>query len=133
MKGYLKPCIRENDPGHLIFHVGTKYVLSGKTKKICRVIRVFDKGNKEEQTYVSVSSCSPCNGNWNSKLMEVNSYLKDLYESNIIPFMNNRFINPKKHLNSYRLHLNPKGSKKFRDNFVKFLKVLSSSETVKRN
>ena len=104
-----------------------------KQKKYCRAIRVFSKGNKEEQTYVSVSSCSPCNDNWNSKLMEVNSYLKDLYESNIIPFVNNRFINPKKYLNNYRLHLNPKGSKKLRDNFVKFLKGLSSSKTAKQN
>ena len=44
--------------------------------------------------------------------MEVNSYLKDLCESNDIPFISNATINPKKHLNNSRLHLNPKDSKK---------------------
>ena len=33
MKDYMKPCIRENDPDDLIFHVGRKYVLSRKIKK----------------------------------------------------------------------------------------------------
>ena len=33
MKDYMKPCIRDNDPDHLIFHVGRKYVLSRKIKK----------------------------------------------------------------------------------------------------
>ena len=68
------------------------------------------------------------NGNWNNKSLEVNSYLKGLCESNIIPFINNRFINVKKHLSDNRLHLNPKGSKKLRDSFDKFLKGFSSSE-----
>ena len=30
MKDYMKPCIRENNPDHLIFHVGTKDVPSNK-------------------------------------------------------------------------------------------------------
>ena len=60
MKDYMKPCIRENNPDHLIFH-----------------------------------------------LMEVNSYLKDLCESNDFRFISNTTINPKKHLNNSRSHLNP--------------------------
>ena len=79
MKDYMKPCIRENNPDHLIFH-----------------------------------------------LMEVNSYLKDLCERNDIRFISNTTINPKKHLNNSRLHLNPKGSNKLRDNFVRYLKGLTS-------
>ena len=33
MKDYMKPCIRENNPDHLIFHVGTKDVPSNKKAK----------------------------------------------------------------------------------------------------
>ena len=65
--------------------------------------------------------------------MEVNSYLKDLCESNDIPFISNTTINPKKHLNNSRLHLNPKRSNKLRDNFVRYLKGLTCWEIVKRN
>ena len=71
--------------------------------------------------------------------MEVNSYfllfffLKDLCESNDIPFISNTTINSKKHLNNSRLHLNRKGSNKLSDNFVRYLKGLTSSEIVKRN
>ena len=42
------------------------------------------------------------------------------------PFISNTTINPKKHLNTRCLHLNPKGSKKLRHNFVRYLKGLTS-------
>ena len=58
--------------------------------------------------------------------MEVNSYSKDLCESNDIPFISNTTINTMKHFNNSRLHLNPKGSNKLRDNFVSYLKGLTS-------
>ena len=33
MKDYMKPCIRENDPDHVIFHVGTNDFPSNKKAK----------------------------------------------------------------------------------------------------
>ena len=43
------------------------------------------------------------------------------------------FLSVTQHLNNSRLHLNPKGSNKLRDNFVRYLKGLTSWEIVKRN
>ena len=80
---------------------------------------------KASKLDVSISSIIPRNDNWN-KVMEVNSYLKDLCEGNYIPFINNTTINAKKHLNNSRLHLNAKGSNKLHDNFVRNLKGLTS-------
>ena len=127
MKGYMKPCIRENNPGYLIFHVETNDVPSNKkAKRIAESIVPLAKEVKASKLDVSISSIIPRNDNWNNKVMEVNSYLKDLCESNDIPFISNTTINPKKHLNNSRLHLNPKGSNKLRDNFVRYLKGLTS-------
>ena len=81
---------------------------------------------KASKLDVSISSIIPRNDNWNNKVMEVNSYLKDLCESIDIIFISNTTINLKKHLNNSRLHLNPKGSNKLRDNFVRYLKGLTS-------
>ena len=127
MKDYMKPCIRENNRDHLIFHVGTNDVPSNKkAKSIAESIVSLAKEVKASNLDVSISSIIPCNDNWNNKVIEVNSYLKDLFESNDIPFISNTTINPKKHLNNSRLHLNPKGSNKLRDNFVGYLKGFTS-------
>ena len=51
MKDYMKPCIRENHPDHLIFHVGTNDVPSNKKAKciaVNRVNRVFGKGSEDK-------------------------------------------------------------------------------------
>ena len=123
----MKPCIRENDLDHLIFHVGTNDVPSNiKTECIAESIVSLAKELKASKLDVRVSSITRRNDSWNNKVMEVNIYLKDLCESNDIPFISNTTINPKKHLNNSRLHLNPKGSNKLRDNFVRYLKGLTS-------
>ena len=127
MKDYTKPCIRENNPYHLIFHVGTNDVSSNKkAKSIAESVVSLVKEVKASKRDVSISSIILRNDNWNNKVMEVNSYLKDLCESNDIPFISNTTINPKKHLNNSRLHLNPKGSNKLRDNLIRYLKGLTS-------
>ena len=94
----MKPCIRENNRDHLIFHVGTNDVPSNKkAKSIAESIVSLAKEVKASKLDVSISSIIPRNDNWNNKVMEVNSYLRDLRESNDIPFINNTTINPKKH------------------------------------
>ena len=119
----MKPCIRENNPDHLIFHVETNDALSEKKAKSVKE----QKEVKARKLDVSISSIIPRNDNWdNWDNWEVNIYLKDKCESNNIPFISNTTINPKEHLNNSRLHLNPKGSNKLRDNFVRYLKGLTS-------
>ena len=47
MKDYMKPCIRENNPDHLIFHVGTNDVPSNKKAKcIAESIVSLAKGSE---------------------------------------------------------------------------------------
>ena len=79
MKDYMKPCIRENN---LIIHVGTNDVPSNKNvKSIAESIAPLEKEVKASKLDVII----PRNDNWNNKVMEVNSYLRDLRESNDIP------------------------------------------------
>ena len=126
MKDYMKPCIRENNRDHLIFHVGTNDVPSNKkAKSIAESIVSLAKEVKASKLDVSISSIIPCNDNWSNKVMEVNSYLTDLCESNDIPFVSNTTINHKKHLNNSRFQLNPKRSNKLCDNFIRYLKGLT--------
>ena len=65
--------------------------------------------------------------------MKVNSYLNDWSESNDTPFILVTQLHPPKHLNNSQIHLNPKGSRKLRDNCVRYLKGLSSGGTAKQN
>ena len=105
----MKPCIRENNPDHLIFHVGINDVSSNKkAKSIAESIVSFVKEVKASKLDVSISSIIPRNGNWNNKVIEINSYLKDLCESNDIPFIGNTVINPKKIFKQQPFTLEPK-------------------------
>ena len=105
MKDCMKLCIRENNPDHLIFHVGTNDVpLNKNAKSIAESIVSLAKEVNASKLDVSISSIIPRNDNWSNKVMEVNSYLKDLCESSDIPFFSNATINSKKHLNNSRLH-----------------------------
>ena len=84
---------------------------------------------KASKLDVSISSIIPRNNNSNNKVM-ANSYLKDLCENNVTPFISNTIINPKKQLHltlgsNKRLHLTL-GSNKPRDNVVTHLKDLTS-------
>ena len=100
IKDYMKPCIRRNNQDHLIFHVGTNDVPSNKKAK-CVAESIVSLANevKASKLDVRISSIIPRNDNWNNKVMEVNSYLKDLCE-NYIPFISNTTINSNKEFKS---------------------------------
>ena len=104
----MKSCIRENDPDHLIFHVGTNNVPSNKKAKcIAESIVSLPKEAKASKLNVIISSIIPCNDSWNNKVMEVNSYLKDLCESNDIPFISKNY-QPQKTFKQQPFTLEPK-------------------------
>ena len=119
MEDYMKPCIRESNPNHWIFHVGTNDVPSNKkAETISESIVSLAKEVMASKLDVIIFSIIPCNDNWNNKVMEVNRYLKDLCESNDVPCISNTSIKPKKHLNNIRLYFNSKDSNKLSDTFV---------------
>ena len=128
MSDYVKPCTRENNPDHIIFHVGTNDISSTKTPEfIARSILDLAKNVLSENCSVSVSNIIPRNDQWNNKVREVNDCLPRLCTNeNISLIDHSRSIDPRKHLNNSKLHLNIRGSNKLRDNFVKYVKEFLS-------
>ena len=128
MNDNVKPCIRENNPGHLIFHVGTNDILTLKDPlPIAQSIVDLAKTVMTQDGSVTISGIIPRNDQWNNKVREVNDSLGRMCENDNISFIDySRSIDPRKNLNNNKLHLNIKGSNKLRDNFVRYLKGFSS-------
>ena len=79
MKDYMKPSIRENNPDHIIFHVGTNDVPSEKTPQvIAQSIVDLAKNITNNNLQVTVSSIVPRNDQWSKKVNEVNKFLLNL-------------------------------------------------------
>ena len=122
MSDYVKPCTRENNPDHIIFHVGTNDIPLTN-----RSILDLAKNVLSENCSVSVSNIIPRNDQWNSKVREVNDCLARLCTNeNISLIDHSRSIDPRKHLNNSKLHLNIRGSNKLQDTFVKYVKEFLS-------
>ena len=131
MKDYVKPSIRENNPDHIIFHVGTNDVPSEKTPQvIAKPIVDLAKSVANDNLQVTVSSIVPRNDQWSKKVYEVNKVLLNLCKDVNIPFISHSAIDTKRNLNNSKLHLNIRGSRKLQKNFLKYF---SSSDNVTRN
>lgn len=63
---------------------------------------------------VTISNIIPKNDQWNQKVRKVNDCLICICEND-----HSRSNDPRKNLNSSKLHLNFKGSSELRDNFIK--------------
>ena len=125
-KDYVKPSIRENNPGH-IFHVGTNNVPSKKTPQvIAQSIVDLVKSVANHYLQVTVSSTVPRNHQWSKKVYEVKKVLLNLCKDVNIPFISHSAIDAIRNLNNSKLHLNIRGSRKLQENFVKYLKGFSS-------
>ena len=127
MNDYVKPCIRENNPAHIIFHVRTNDIPTSKDPlAIVQSIVDLAKSVLTQDLSVTISSIIPRNDQWNNKVREVNDSLAGMCENDNISFIDHsRLIDPKKNLNNSKLHLNIKGYNKLRDNFVRYLKGFS--------
>ena len=103
---------------------GNKYLPSEKlVDSIARSIITLAQEVIAEKRSVSISSIIPRNDKWNNKVFEVNSCLKKLCDDAKIDYLNSSInINPRRHLNNSKLHLNTKGSGKLLQNFVTFIK-----------
>ena len=77
IKDYVKPCIRENDPDHVILHVGTNEMNSElPPERIAKSVVDVAKNVKSNTRSVSISSILPRNDNFNNKVIEVNKELE---------------------------------------------------------
>ena len=127
MKDYVKPSVRENNPDHIIFHVGTNDVPSEETPQvIAQSIVNLAKNVTNDNFQVTVSSIVPRNDQWSNKVNEVDKVSLNLCKDVSITIISHRAIDAKKNLNNSKLHLNIRGSRKLQENFVKYLKGFSS-------
>ena len=122
MKDYVKPCIRENDPDHVIMHVGTNEMNSElPPERIAKSVIDVAKNVKTDTRSVSISGIIPRNDNFNNKVMEVNKELAKMCKREKFQFLEHSNINPKAHLNKRKVHLNRNGYIKLGKNFADFI------------
>ena len=114
MKDYVKPCIRENDPDHVILHVGTNKMNSELPPDVAKNV-------KSDTRSVSISSILPRNDNFNNKVIEVNKELEKMCNKEKLKLIKHDNINPKAHINKSKVHLNRKGYLKLGKNFANFI------------
>ena len=127
MKDYVKPSIRENNPDHIIFHVGTNDVPSEKAPQVIgQSIVDLAKSVANDNLQVTVSSIVPRNDQWSKKVYEVNKVLLNLCKDVNIRFISHSAIDGKRNHNNNKLCLNKRGSRKLQEIFVKCLKGFSS-------
>ena len=101
LKDYVKPSIRENNPDHIILHVGTNDVLSEKIPQvIAQSIVDLAKTVANDNFQVTVSSIVPRNDQWSKKVYDVNKVLLNLCKDVNIPFISYSAIDAKRNLNN---------------------------------
>ena len=122
MKDYVKPCIRENDPDHVIMHVGTNEMNSElPPERTAKSVTDVAKNVKTDTRSVSISGIISHNDNFNNKVMEVNKELAKMCKREKFQFLENSNINPKAHLNKSKVHLNRNGYIKLGKNVANFI------------
>ena len=112
-KDYVKPPIRENNPHHTMFHVGTKDVSSEKTPQVIAQ-SIVDLANSvtNDNVQVTISIIAPRNDQWSKKVHEVTKVFLNLCKDVNIPSLSHNTIEVKKNFNNSKLDLNIRGSLK---------------------
>ena len=122
MVDYIKPTQRDFNPDVYLLHVGTNDLSSNKSPEQISVdILNLANSLKLENNTVIVSSIVPNDDENKKKVDEVNIILEELCKANNVGIISHRNINPKRHLNRSRLHLNDAGVSLFARNFRDFL------------
>ena len=103
MKYYVKPCVRENNPDHVIINVGTNKLDSERKAEI-RSKSIIDVA-KNVSTNTSAVSIS-----WivhtERQVLDVNDELSKTYREAELDFITHKNINLRADLNNSRLHIN---------------------------
>ena len=126
MKDYAKPCICEDNPHHIILHVGTNELSSeNDAERVGKSIIDLAKSLSSKNRKVTISGIIPRNDQWNNKAEQVNSHLKEMCSSVNMDYIDHfKNFNPRRHLNNSKLHLNEKGSWKLNNIFISYLSDL---------
>ena len=77
MNDYVKSCIPENNPDHIIFHFGKNDIPTSKVPlRIAQSIVDLAKSVMTQDRSVTISDIIPRNDQWNNKVREVNYSLE---------------------------------------------------------
>ena len=109
----------------LILHVGTNDFKSGQTPcEIAGKTHKLAKNLKSNDTKVVTSEIvvRADSNEANNKAIASNEELRGIFEVGDIELISNSNINPQKHLNLSKLHLNRYGTSVLVNNFVKCIK-----------
>jgi len=116
MKDYIKPTLNKK-PELLILHCGTNDIRKSNPDDLAEnILELALECSKS--TNVIVSSLVQRNDGLNDKIKETNQTLQKLCNDRNIGYIDNNNIDPQRHLNKSKLHLNRTGSRLLRENLT---------------
>ena len=127
MTDHVNPTLRDINPDHIILHAGTNNLRTGTTaSQIAKATIDLATSLKNDDNTVTVSGIVPRLDDLNNKANEVNRRLVLICKERNISFLSHdESIDPSKHLNESKLHLNSSGIRIFAKNFSRFLVKLN--------
>ena len=119
--------LRDINPDHIILHAGTNDLRTENTaSQIAKATIDLATSLKNDDNTVTVSGIVPRLDDLDNKANEVNRRLVLMCKERNISFLSHdESVDPSKHLNESKLHLNNSGIKIFAENFSKFLVKLN--------
>ena len=127
MTGHVKPTLQNINPDHVVLHAGTNNLRTENTaSQIAKAAIDLATSLKNDGNTVTVSGIVPRLDELNSKANEVNRRLVLMCKERNISFLSHdESIDPSKHLNESKLHINSNGIKVFAEIFSRFLVKLN--------
>ena len=127
MTGHVKSTLRDINPDHVILHAGTNDLRTKNTaSQIAKATIDLATSLKNDDNTVTASGIVLSLDDLNNNANEVNSRLVLMCKEKNISFLSHdESIDPSKHLNESKLHLNSSGIKIFAENFSRFLVKLN--------
>ena len=124
MTDHVEPTVQDINPDHIILHVDTNDLRTENTaSQIAKATIDLATSLKNDDNTVTVSGIVPRLDDLNN---EVNRRLVLMCKERNISFLSHdESIDPSKHLNESKLHLNSNGIKIFAENFSRFLVKLN--------
>ena len=124
---HVKLTLGDVNPDHSILHAGTNNLRTKNTaSQIAKATIDLATSLKNDDNTVTVSGIVPRLDDLNNKANEVNRRLVLMCKERNISFLSHdESIDPSKHLNESKLHLNSNGIKIFAENFSRFLVKLN--------
>ena len=123
MTDHVKLTLRDMNPDHIVLHAGTNDLRTENTaSQIAKATIDLATSLKDDGNTATVSGIVPKLDELNNKANEVNRRLLLMCKERNISFLSHdESIDPSKHLNKSKLHLNSNGIKVFAENFSRFL------------